>query len=145
MYKRQGERVPLTHCRRKDSPKLCKADFPRTLWLIEDAVVLCHNLLQRMGMAITGRRSKLGSLHGPMNHENINGSHPAMLAAQVTNSDVQLPYRFPICPETHLSCEEACVEEADDVTIVQATQAGQDAQVWVRLRLLQQAAAHGLQ
>ena len=53
-----------------------------------------------------------------------------MLAAQVTNSDVQLPYRFPICPETHLSCEEACTAEADDVPIVQATQAGQDAQVW---------------
>ena len=25
-----GERVPLTHCRRVDNPKLCKADFPRT-------------------------------------------------------------------------------------------------------------------
>ena len=26
-----GEREPLTHCRRADNPKLCKADFPRTL------------------------------------------------------------------------------------------------------------------
>ena len=23
-----GERVPLTHCRRVDNPKLCKGDFP---------------------------------------------------------------------------------------------------------------------
>ena len=28
-----GERMPLTHCRRPDNPKLCKADFPRTQWL----------------------------------------------------------------------------------------------------------------
>ena len=65
----EGERVPLTHCRRSDNPKLCKAEFPRTKWLIDRAVVLCQGLIRRMGMALTGRRSKLGSLHGPMNHE----------------------------------------------------------------------------
>ena len=29
-----GERLPLTHCRRPDNPKLCTSDFPRTLRLI---------------------------------------------------------------------------------------------------------------
>ncbi len=93
----KGERIPLTHCRRPDNPSKCKADFPRTLWLIERAVVLCHGLIQRMGMATCGRRSKLGSLHGPMNQENLNGTSPAMLAVQQFNSDVQIPYRLPLC------------------------------------------------
>ena len=103
----KGERVPLTHCRRPDNPNKCKGDFPRTHWLILKAVVLCKGLLQRMGMAACGRRSKLGSLHGPMNHESLNGTSPAMLAVQQFNSDVQLPYRLPICQETHSAeCEE---------------------------------------
>ena len=97
----EGERVPLTHCRRKDNPKLCKADFPRTSWLINRAVVLCHGIVRRMGMALTGKRSTLGTLHGPMSHESLNGTQPAMIAAQGCNSDVQLPYRFPVCPATH--------------------------------------------
>ena len=89
LYQEETEtRVPLTHCQRPDNPKLCKADFPRTRWLIDRAVVLCQGLIEKMGMALTGRRSKLGSLHGPMNQESLNGSHPAMLAAHQFNSDV---------------------------------------------------------
>ena len=52
-------------------------------------------------MASGGRRSKLGSLHGPMNGPSLNGTHPAMLAAQRFVSDVQLPYKFQILPATH--------------------------------------------
>lgn len=104
-----GERKPLTACRRKDNPKLCKSDFPRTPWLINRAVVLCKALLKKLSMPCGGRRGKLGSLHGPMNHDCINATHPALLAAQRFNSDVQLPYRFPITFETHC-CSEDCVE-----------------------------------
>lgn len=105
----KGERVPLTHCRRSDNPNKCKGDFPRTHWLINEAVVLCPGLLKRMGMASSGRRSKLGSLHGPMNHENLNGTSAAMLAVQTCNSDVQLPYRLPISEATHArECDERC-------------------------------------
>lgn len=57
---------------------------------------LCYGLLRRMGLQVTGRRSKIGAMHGPMNHESLNGAHPALLVAQRCNSDVQLPYRFPI-------------------------------------------------
>ena len=123
----EGERVPFSHCRRKDNPKLCKADFPRTKWLIDRAVVLCQGLIRRMGMAASGRRSKLGSLHGPMNHESLNATHPAMLAAHRFNGDVQLPYRLPICAETH-DCEEDCVEQVEESVIVEAAQVAQDAQ-----------------
>jgi len=125
----KGELMPLTHCRRADNPALCKSDFPRLKWLIGKAVVLCQGLLERMGMAVTGRRSKLGSLHGPMNHESLNGAAPAMLATQQCNSDVQLPYRLPICPETHSSeCPEACWETLDEACMVEACQCSQDAQ-----------------
>ena len=124
-----GERVPLTHCRCKENPKLCKSSFPRTRWLMDDPTVLCAGHIRRMGMALTGRRSMLGSLHGPMNHESLTGTHSAMLAVQTCNSDVQLPYRFPICSETHsLTCEEECVGGADDAVIVRAAQVAQDAQ-----------------
>ena len=44
----KGERVPLTHCRRPDDPTKCKGDFPRTSWLISEAVVLCRGLLNRL-------------------------------------------------------------------------------------------------
>ena len=101
------EREPLQGCRRKDNPKLCKANFPRTQWLIEKPVVVCQGLARKMDMAISGKRSKLGSMHGPLNHEYLNATHPAMLTAHRFNSDVQLPYRFPIIPETH-SCTENC-------------------------------------
>jgi len=128
----KGEKVPLTHCRRPDDPTKCKSDFPRTSWLIEEAVVLCRGLLERMGLASTGRRSKLGSLHGPMNHESLNGSANALLAVQQFNSDVQLPYRFPLCDATHSQqCDEECLQdfdEADEIAMVYATQFAQDAQ-----------------
>jgi len=122
-----GEREPLPGCRRKDKPAACKADFPRTKWIISKAVILCQGLLKQMDMAITGRRSKLGSLHGPMNHECLNGTHPALLAVQRFNSDVQLPYRFPIVEETHSCCDD-CVDESKLMTIVEAAQCAQDAQ-----------------
>ncbi|HIE71391.1 MAG TPA: hypothetical protein EYP98_15145 [Planctomycetes bacterium] len=113
----KGERVPLTHCRRPDNPKLCKGDFPRTLWLSSEPVVLCRGLLRKMDMASSGRRNKLGALHGPMNEASVNGSHPALLAAPcggACNSDVQLPYRLPICEATHAAgCEQDCLQRED--------------------------------
>eukprot|EP00973_Karenia_brevis_P070773 9837469-Karenia_brevis.AAC.1 len=83
-----------------------------------------------MGMPSGGKRSRLGSLHGPMNDENLNGTHPAMLAAQRFNSDVQLPYRFPIIEAAHSSlCTKGCVDtQTDDDAIVRAAQIAQDAQ-----------------
>lgn len=123
-----GEREPLQACRRKDNPKLCKGEFPRP-WLIDKAVVLCRGLIKKMRMHLGGRRSKLGAMHGPMNQESLNGTHPAMLAAQRCNSDVQLPYRFPITEETHMGCSEECIgDPKNEDVIVRAAQVAQDAQ-----------------
>ena len=73
----------------------CKSEFPGTRWLVESPLVVCRRMARRFGMAVGGRRSKLGTLHGPMNHESLNGAHPALVTARC-NSDVQLPYRFPV-------------------------------------------------
>ena len=79
-------------------------------------------------MACTGRKSKLGGLHGPQDHEAINGTSGGMLAAHRFNSDVQLPYRFPISQETHRCTDESCIDDANEGSIIQAAQACQDAQ-----------------
>ena len=87
-----------------------------------------------MGLALSGRRSMAGAMHGPVNDPNVNGSHPALLAAPAggaTNSDVQLPYRLPICEATHAEgslCDEDCVATANLETIVEDAQKAQDAQ-----------------
>eukprot|EP00973_Karenia_brevis_P015120 2066497-Karenia_brevis.AAC.1 len=60
---KDGQRVPLQHCRRADNRKLCKS-----------------GLLALMDRVPAGRRNDLGSLHGPMNEPNLNGTHPALLA-----------------------------------------------------------------
>jgi hypothetical protein len=46
------EREPLQGCRREDNPRFSEADYPRTLWLIERFVVLCHHIAKEMDMAI---------------------------------------------------------------------------------------------
>jgi hypothetical protein len=45
----QGGRVPLLHCRRADNPTKCEGDFPRTMWLIDRAVVLRQGLINKNG------------------------------------------------------------------------------------------------
>ena len=87
---------------------------------------------RKMGLASSGRRNKLGSLHGPMNHDSLNGSASALLSVQQFNSDVQIPYRLPVCETTHsrLCCKDCLgLWSADDeAAMIQATQLAQDAQ-----------------
>ena len=115
---------PLAACKRKDNPSFCKADFPSMKWLVTKAVILCAKLLQRMDQRTSGRRCMLGSMHGPMNHPSINGTHPAMSACRRCNSDVELPYRFPIIPESHSCDDETCLHN-DDKALVHAAQSAQ--------------------
>ena len=127
------EYIVLDHCRGKDRKKNeCKSFFPRVSWLIAQPVVLCQGLIKRMGMQLSGRRCALGGLHGPMNTPNLNGSHPAMLAAQACNSDVQLPYRLPVCEATHndelCDSRKSCLESVDEKKMIEACQISQDAQ-----------------
>ena len=122
--------MPLTHCRRNDDSTKCKRDFPRTKWIISDAVVLCKGLLAKVGMACGGRRNRVGSLQGPQNEENINGTHPAMSVALPYNSDVQLPYRLPICDSTHATkhCQDNCINSVNYKETLESSQNAQDAQ-----------------
>eukprot|EP00971_Amphidinium_carterae_P286300 5684601-Amphidinium_carterae.1 len=88
-----------------------------------------------MEMPVKGKKSMLGMIWGPVNDPNLNGTHPALLAALRCNSDVQVPYRFPITDVTHnsLHCPDtdACLEPGLSVRDVareaqrnQAAQAG---------------------
>lgn len=127
-----GERMPLAHCRDAQDPTKCKSGFPRDGWLTNEPVLICPGLAARMGMPHKGKRSMLGLPWGPCNDANLNGNHPAMLAALRCNGDVQVPYRFPITPETH--SDHACRHECGSATplralvrdaqITQAAQAG---------------------
>ena len=73
----------------------------------------------------------MGSLHGPRNDENLNGTHPALSALLQTNSDVQLPYRFAITAQTHDDsvCTEGCAADDEANQILEAFQSSQDAQL----------------
>eukprot|EP00971_Amphidinium_carterae_P230829 4580643-Amphidinium_carterae.1 len=65
-----------------------------------------------MEMPTSGKRNAIGMLWGPVNDPNLNGTHPALLAALRCNSDVQLPYRFPVQKGTHCDhlCEDNCTK-----------------------------------
>ena len=73
-----------------------------------------------------------GCLHGPMNEENLNGTLPAMLSGAVGlnfNSDLQIPYRFPVTETTRdrCVCEERCWETDRPIDMVLAAQRAQNA------------------
>ena len=99
-----GPRLPLDHCRDRRHPTNCKSGFPREKRLTNGPVLVCKGLAEQMEMPIKGKRSGLGQIWGPCNDANLNGNHPAMLAALRCNGDVQLPYRFPITEELHEAC-----------------------------------------
>ena len=99
-----GPRLPLDHCRDRRDPTKCKSGFPREKRLTNRPVLVCKGLAEQMEMPIKGKRSALGQIWGPCNDANLNGNHPAMLAALRCNGDVQLPYRFPIIEELHEAC-----------------------------------------
>ena len=85
-----------------------KQNFQKWCGQQTEDVMLCTNRLRQMGLPTRGRRCQLGSLLGPMNNECMNGTHPAMLAAQRCKYDVQLPYRFLIIKESHCCFHDGC-------------------------------------
>ena len=129
----KGVRRPLTSCRRRDKPAECKGGFPQTMQTDPNqkkAVVVCEGLAKKMHMPHQGRRNKIGSLHGPQNEANLDGTHGALLVAGGFNTDVQIGYRLPIMEETHCAnCTGNCVAESDLASVAAAAQVAQDAQV----------------
>ena len=67
-------------------------------------------------------------MHGPMLHENLNATHSAILAAQRCDSDLQIPYCFPIREEAQ-SCDDPTCSLYSEKLMIEATQIAQDAQV----------------
>ena len=89
--------------------------------------MLCAGCLKQMGLHASGKTCQLGAMHGPFSHEMLNATHSAMLAAHRCNSDVQLPYRFPITKDTHF-CEDPTCLQSSLKLMIEATQIAQDAQ-----------------
>ncbi|CAJ1413430.1 unnamed protein product, partial [Effrenium voratum] len=127
-----GERRPLAHCRDPKDPTRCKSGFPRDSQLILGRTALvCRGLAEQLDLPVKGKRSSLGLQWGPVNDPNLNGNHPALLAALRCNGDLQVPYRFPVTKETHddaLCQEEACVGDGDVKLLVREAQRTQAAQ-----------------
>ena len=126
-----GKRMPLKHCQDPKDPTKCKSGFPRTSWLTEEPFVVCPGLAAEKEMPHKGKKSMVGLPWGPCNEPNLNGTHPALVAALRCNSDVQPPYRFPITASTHSSglCGNECAKAPVrnliwDAQINQAAQAG---------------------
>ena len=130
MADKAGVRRPLNHCKDPKDPTKCKAHFPRDKWLTDTPLLICPGVAQARDMPWKGKRSMVGMPWGPCNDPNLNGSHPALLAALRSNCDVQLPYRFPITPDTHSSteCEEDCDSEMPIWQLVKEAQTNQAAQ-----------------
>ena len=128
-----GERQPLNHCKDAKDPTKCKGGFPRDGWLTDDLLLICPHLAEDMDMPRSGKRTMVGMPWGPCNNASLNGNHPAMLAAQRCNGDVQLPYRFPITEATHSQSCKGCDKDCDkkvpifqlvNAQVDQAAQAG---------------------
>jgi len=118
----QGDKkAPLPGCRSvvKNS-KLCKAGFPKqyVTALTDSEAVVCPGVGKLFDIPTTGRKSGLGNIIGPCNHEYLNGTHKGLLLAIQCNSDVMLTYRLPLSRYTHSKlCKhpERCMETLDDM------------------------------
>ena len=82
-------------------------------------------------ITMSRQENRIGSLHGPRNDAWLNGTCPALLSGMPgcnSNSDVQLPYRFPITTETHSAlCAETCPTTFSSSVLVHAAQQSQNA------------------
>lgn len=125
-----GQRLPLKHCQDAKDPTKCKSGFPRTGWLAQEPLLICPSLAKAKDMPHHGKRSMVGLPWGPCNEPNLNGTHPALLAALRCNSDVQPPYRFPVTPLTHSDalCKDECHKALPIRTLIWEAQITQAAQ-----------------
>ena len=107
----EGIRRPLAHCRDPADPDKCKAGFPHDEWMTDELLLICPGLAEDLNMPFKGKKSMTGLLFGPCNDGNLNATHPALLASLRCNSDVQVPFRFPITSYTHRG--DICGHECD--------------------------------
>ena len=111
----QGTRQPLPSCLDSTKSGLCKHGFPFLNQLLPECCVICPGMGEKLQLPLSGRKNALGMLHGPLTDENLNGTAGVLLALGRDNSDVQIPYRLPICRTTHSElCSQNCVKMAEE-------------------------------
>ena len=109
----EGIRKPLPSCLDSSRSGLCKHGFPLESQLCPMCCVVCPGMAELLDLPQAGRKNALGMLHGPRSDPNLNGSSGILLAMGRDNSDVQIPYRLPVCEVTHSQlCKKNCVQVA---------------------------------
>lgn len=99
-------------------------------------MVLCLGECKRRKLSTSGRKSYLGDLATKQNDDYLNPTSGALLVAtsilgSVCNSDVQPPYKLPICELTHgnTKCKKKCLVQATNVKLAKAMQQSQNARI----------------
>ena len=113
---KDGARYPMPYCKSHTNALECSKEYPRMLYNFDgcarSGAAVCSGLVKRYGFKGSGRRCMLGAIVTGRKNEWLNGSHPVLLANLPFNSDVLVPYRLPLMPQTHSTrCElEGCLE-----------------------------------
>ena len=105
----EGQRQPLPYCRLKkatvNSKKSCKCrmGFPKKTHPLIAAGprVVCTGIAKLLDLPTDGKCDASGSIAPARSEEYCSGTSPALAAIMHCNSDVQCPYRVPLCSVTH--------------------------------------------
>ena len=63
--------------------------------------VICPGIAKMLDLPVTGRRDMSGAIATTREDEYCSGTSPILAAAFQSNTDVQCPYRVPLCDATH--------------------------------------------
>jgi hypothetical protein len=130
----QGTREPMPYCRSKTNHADCTKGYPKKKYEFqhEKGAAVCRGLAKKLNFNISGRRCMLGAIACGRDNEWLNGTHPVLLANLHCNSDVLVPYRLPLMPETHSKemCDiEGCIETQSQADIMFALEQSQRDQI----------------
>lgn len=99
----EGEREPMPYCRSKTDHNECSKGYPRQTFTFKQqkGAAICRGAAKKLKLSASGKKCMLGAIFTGRENEWLNGTHPAFLASLHCNSDVLVPYRLPLIPETH--------------------------------------------
>ena len=69
--------------------------------MTDKALLVCHCIAERRGLASTGPRSAIGSILVSRNDPWLNAAPTAWSEFSGDNGDIKFPMRTPVLPETH--------------------------------------------
>ena len=122
LHPKMGDvRVPLRGCTLKRGHG-CKYGFPWNHYehVKDTCATVCEGVAKLFDVNVTGRRSWLGQVEGPLHHPYLRPTHPLLALDARCNTDVMVLYRLPIIPETHSNL---CPEKAKCCSIFQEKEA----------------------